>query len=55
MTAEEVDRNEKNAFLKWRREIAMLENESSGRKVTPFEKNIEVSHYSEYIYFGNCE
>ena len=43
MTAEEVDRNEKHAFLKWRREIATLEsNDNYSQKVTPFEKNIEV-------------
>lgn len=43
MTAEEVDRNEKDAFLEWRREIAGLEATEEGiRKVTPFEKNIEV-------------
>jgi large subunit GTPase 1 len=43
MTAEEVDRNEKNAFLAWRRSIAMIEAESNyTRKITPFEKNLEV-------------
>ncbi len=43
MTAEDVDRNEKDAFLQWRRDIANLESNSMGtRKVTPFEKNIEV-------------
>lgn len=43
MTAEEVDRREKNAFLQWRRNIASLEDANNGSmKVTPFEKNIEV-------------
>jgi len=43
MTAEEVDRNEKDAFLEWRRDIAAMEVSEDGiRKVTPFEKNIEV-------------
>lgn len=44
MTADEVDRREKNAFLSWRREIALLENDdnNSSRKVTPYEKNLEV-------------
>ena len=43
MTAEEVDFNERNAFVKWRRKIAELE-ESNDRqyRATPFEKNIEV-------------
>jgi ribosome biogenesis GTPase A len=43
MTAEEVDRNEKNAFLQWRREIAAIEQSNDyNKKVTPFEKNLEV-------------
>jgi ribosome biogenesis GTPase A len=43
MTAEEVDRNEKNAFLRWRREIASIEAlDDYTKKVTPFEKNLEV-------------
>lgn len=46
-TPAELDRNEKEAFLNWRRKIAMYEEEiaaSSATKVTatPFEKNIEV-------------
>lgn len=43
MTAEEVDKNERVAFLDWRRRIATLE-ESNNRtqKATPFEKNLEV-------------
>jgi hypothetical protein len=41
MTAEEVDANERNDFLKWRRLIAELEDKSTMR-VTPFEKNLEV-------------
>jgi hypothetical protein len=43
LTAEEVDRNEKNAFLQWRREIAAIEDANDhAKKVTPFEKNLEV-------------
>lgn len=42
MTAEEIDRREKDAFLNWRRQISYQELISSGKKVTPFEKNIEV-------------
>jgi large subunit GTPase 1 len=46
MTPEEVDRNEKDTFLQWRRDIALreAEEEKSGQplKVTPFEKNLEV-------------
>lgn len=42
MTAEEVDRREKESFMEWRREIAQLEEQSSQLKVTPFEKNLEV-------------
>lgn len=42
MTAEEVDRREKNSFLAWRRHVALLENKETLRKVTPYEKNIEV-------------
>ena len=42
MTAEEIDRSEKNAFLVWRREIAALENSNTSFRVTPYEKNLEV-------------
>lgn len=42
MTADEVDRQEKDAFLVWRREIALLEQSNENKKVTPFEKNLEV-------------
>ena len=42
MTAEQVERNERDAFLEWRREIATMEAAQPDRKVTPFEKNIEV-------------
>jgi len=43
MTAAELDRAEKDAFLEWRREIASLEEASGDRaRVTPFEKNLEV-------------
>ena len=46
MTPEEVDRNEKDNFLQWRRDIAAAEEKSEQmglqKKVTPFEKNLEV-------------
>lgn len=43
MSAEDVDRNEKSAFLTWRREIAGIESKDNyTQKVTPFEKNLEV-------------
>lgn len=42
MTAEDIDRSEKNAFLSWRRNIAVLENNNENMRVTPYEKNIEV-------------
>ena len=42
MTAAEVERNERNAFLEWRREIATMEQANPELRVTPFEKNIEV-------------
>ncbi|KAL3657327.1 hypothetical protein V7S43_017834 [Phytophthora oleae] len=40
-TAEELNRLEKESFMEWRRDIAMLEA-SSDLEVTPFEKNLEV-------------
>lgn len=42
MTADEVDRREKDAFLEWRREIASMEVANQSFRVTPFEKNLEV-------------
>jgi large subunit GTPase 1 len=43
MTAEDIDRREKDAFLHWRRQIANIESANDhSKKVTPFEKNIEV-------------
>ncbi|KAI9480925.1 MAG: hypothetical protein EXX96DRAFT_502243 [Benjaminiella poitrasii] len=41
MTAEQVQRNERQSFLDWRREMATLEDEE-GLLLTPFEKNLEV-------------
>jgi large subunit GTPase 1 len=41
-TAAELDRKEKEAFYAWRREIASIEEVHDTRKVTPYEKNIEV-------------
>jgi len=43
MTAEVVDKNERDAFLNWRRDIASMEEANAGvMKTTPFEKNLEV-------------
>ncbi len=43
MSADEVDRNEKQAFMEWRRHIAEFEQRrSTERRITPFEKNLEV-------------
>ncbi|KAI8980856.1 hypothetical protein BDB01DRAFT_851593 [Pilobolus umbonatus] len=41
MTAEQVQRNERESFLKWRRDMAKLEDDE-GLLLTPFEKNLEV-------------
>lgn len=41
MTAHQLDRLEKDAFLEWRRELAMLQ-ENNDLLLTPFERNIEV-------------
>ncbi|KAG1050123.1 hypothetical protein G6F46_008766 [Rhizopus delemar] len=41
MTAEQVQRNERESFLDWRRSMAQLEDEE-GLLLTPFEKNLEV-------------
>ncbi|CAH0481335.1 unnamed protein product [Peronospora belbahrii] len=41
-TAEELNQMEKESFLKWRRDIALLEASSDHLEVTPFEKNLEV-------------
>lgn len=41
MTAEEIDAQERAAFVKWRRELASLEDEEN-LILTPFEKNLEV-------------
>jgi large subunit GTPase 1 len=41
-TAADIDKQEKVAFMEWRREIASMEDAKEGAKVTPFEKNIEV-------------
>jgi large subunit GTPase 1 len=43
MSPEEVDLNERNSFLEWRRKIAEFENDSTeARRITPYEKNLEV-------------
>lgn len=41
-TAAELNRREKESFLNWRRDLAMLEEASENLEVTPFEKNLEV-------------
>eukprot|EP00252_Welwitschia_mirabilis_P009578 TRINITY_DN22225_c0_g1_i1.p1 TRINITY_DN22225_c0_g1~~TRINITY_DN22225_c0_g1_i1.p1 ORF type:complete len:693 (-),score=150.84 TRINITY_DN22225_c0_g1_i1:356-2434(-) len=41
MSAEELDANERHAFLEWRRSLARLE-ENEKLVITPFEKNIEI-------------
>ncbi|RYG66259.1 hypothetical protein EON64_10170, partial [archaeon] len=43
MTAEEIDKNERTAFLEWRRQLALLESAHNFTlKLTPFEKNLDV-------------
>jgi large subunit GTPase 1 len=43
MSAEEVDRNERNAFLDWRRKLAIVESSNNfDVKLTPYEKNLDV-------------
>jgi large subunit GTPase 1 len=42
MSAEELDQLEQRTFLTWRRAIADMEEGEHRRKVTPFEKNLEV-------------
>eukprot|EP00468_Gymnochlora_sp_CCMP2014_P014053 CAMPEP_0167770806 /NCGR_PEP_ID=MMETSP0110_2-20121227/18141_1 /TAXON_ID=629695 /ORGANISM="Gymnochlora sp., Strain CCMP2014" /LENGTH=715 /DNA_ID=CAMNT_0007660059 /DNA_START=186 /DNA_END=2333 /DNA_ORIENTATION=- len=41
LTKEQLDRQEKDSFLNWRRELAQTE-QSSSNVITPFEKNLEV-------------
>ena len=36
MTAEDIDRREKNVFLRWRSNIAAMEEANSSVRVTPF-------------------
>lgn len=42
MTSYEIATQENVAFLQWRRDIAMLEENSVNLAITPFEKNLEV-------------
>lgn len=42
MTAHEINENEQQAFLEWRRDIAQVEEENVRLAITPFEKNLEV-------------
>ncbi|KAL7127050.1 hypothetical protein ABFS83_14G228300 [Erythranthe nasuta] len=41
MSVEELDDNERRAFLEWRRKLAMLE-ENENLVLTPFEKNLDI-------------
>ncbi|RLO08661.1 hypothetical protein DYB28_011879, partial [Aphanomyces astaci] len=41
-TAAELNLHERESFLSWRRDIALLEAAAEAREVTPFEKNLEV-------------
>jgi large subunit GTPase 1 len=42
MSAQEIQTQENIAFLQWRRDIAMIEENNMTLAITPFEKNIEV-------------
>jgi len=42
MTAKEINSNEQQAFLEWRRDIAQIEEDNVKLAITPFEKNLEV-------------
>lgn len=41
-TPDDLDRREREAFVNWRRELAMIEAAHPGVLLTPYEKNIEV-------------
>ena len=42
MSAEDIRAQENIAFLEWRRDIALIEENQINLSITPFEKNIEV-------------
>jgi len=42
MSPQEFDRQEREAFLNWRRALAMEEDKNINFAITPFEKNIEI-------------
>ena len=42
MEAQEIQHNENMAFLEWRRDLALVEENNVKLAITPFEKNIEV-------------
>jgi large subunit GTPase 1 len=42
MEAHEIQMNENMAFLEWRRDLALVEENNVKLAITPFEKNIEV-------------
>jgi len=41
-TAEELDQNERETFLEWRRNLASVQETNDGLIFTPFERNLEV-------------
>lgn len=41
-TPDQLDRMEKDSFLRWRKSLADMEEEFNGKEITPFEKNLEV-------------
>lgn len=42
MSAQEINTQENIAFLQWRRDIAMIEENNVTLAITPFEKNLDV-------------
>ena len=42
LTPEALDRQEKESFLNWRRELAQMHERESAILLTPYEKNLEV-------------
>ena len=42
MEAHEIQQNENMAFLEWRRDLALVEENNVKLAITPFEKNVEV-------------
>ena len=42
MTGHEIDVNEKESFLKWRADVASMEQNNVNLAITPFEKNVDI-------------